>query len=392
MSFSSGSEFTKTISDIPVTVELSQEALDNGYQIFGLNQVTASVSVTGNRMIVGSLTKSDIQIKAQQTSSITTAGTYTLPLSAQKVGIKSDYEFSSAVSPSTIVVNVDRYQEKTLDITSEIVYKVDSGYYSRSVLSDTSVVVSGPESVVSKISKAVVKETISGTITETKELNSDIELLDEDGDIINSSDLSMSVTSTTVTIIVEPEKELPIVVPIEGIPDGVDLSQYITVEPSTIRVAGEASVMNGLDSIPVEPINIADYDNTIYTEEMQVAVPSSCRNISNINTVTVTVDLSGFSMRTYTVTQFEKKNIPDGYSADIPLKQLQVELIGTEEALDSINDEDLVAYVDWSEMTDGIVVGTSEMPVKIVVPENSGDVWVHGTYKANVTVSRVSSV
>lgn len=57
MSFSSGSEFTKTISDIPVTVELSQEAIDNGYQIFGLDNVTASVSVTGNRMIVGSLTK-----------------------------------------------------------------------------------------------------------------------------------------------------------------------------------------------------------------------------------------------------------------------------------------------------------------------------------------------
>src|SRR5699024_7428762 len=93
MSFSSGSEFTKTISDIPVTVELSQEAIDNGYQIFGLDHVTASVSVTGNRMIVGSLTKSDIQIKAQQTSSITTAGTYTLPLAASKTGVKSDYEF-----------------------------------------------------------------------------------------------------------------------------------------------------------------------------------------------------------------------------------------------------------------------------------------------------------
>ena len=258
MSFSSGSEFTKTISDIPVTVELSQEAIDNGYQIFGLDHVTSSVSVTGNRMIVGSLTKSDIQIKAQQTSSITTAGTYTLPLAASKTGVKSDYEFSSAVSPSTIVVNVDRYQEKTLDITSEIVYKVDSGYYSRSVLGDTSVVVSGPESVVSKVSKAVVRDTISGTITETRELTSDIILLDEDGDVINNSDLSMSVTSTAVTIIVEPEKELPIVVPPEGVPSDLDLSKYITVEPSTIRVAGDASVMNNLDSIPVEPIDISN--------------------------------------------------------------------------------------------------------------------------------------
>ena len=96
-------------------------------------------------------------------------------------------------------------------------------------------------------------------------------------------------------------------------------------------------------------------------------------------------------MQTYTVTQFEKKNIPDGYTADVPLKQLDVQLIGTEEALSSITSEDLVAYVDWSEMTEGIVIGTSEMPVKIEIPENSGYVWVYGTYNANVTVSKVET-
>lgn len=389
MSFSSGSEFTKTIYDIPVTVELSKEALENGYQIFGSEQLTASVSVTGNRMIVGSLTKSDIQIEAQQTSSITTSGTYTLPLSAKKAGIKSDYEFSSAVSPSTIVINVDRYQEKTLDINVEIDYKVDSGYYSRSVLGDTSVVVSGPESVVSKVAKAVVRDTINGVMTETREMTGNIILLDSNNDVISNKDISMSVTTTNVTIIVEPEKELPIVIP--GLPEDIDLSQYITIEPSTIRVAGEASVMSGLDSIPVEPVDISEYDNTLHTEKMQVAVPTSCRNISNINSVTVTMDFSSFSKRTYTVTQFAKKNIPDGYSAEVALKQIEVELIGTESDLNAISDENLVAYLDWSNASEGMVVGTTEMPVNIVIENAEGSAWVYGKYTANVTVSRVTS-
>ena len=391
MNFGSGSEFTKTVYDIPVTIELPQEASDNGYEIFGTEQLTASVSVTGNRMIVGSLSKADIQIVAQQTSSITTAGTYTLPLAAKKVGVKSDYEFSSAVSPSTIVVNVDRYQEKTLDIKPELVYKVDSGYYSRTVLDESSVVVSGPESVVSKVAKAAVTDKISGTITETRDITSSVLLFDENGDVINSKDLSMSVTTTNVTIIVEPEKELPIVVPLEGVPEGMDLSKYITVEPSTIRVAGEASIMDTLDSIPVEPINISEYDNSVHTIEMQVAVPSSCRNISNINTVTVTIDFSEFSKRTYTVTNFEKKNIPDGYSAEVALKQLEIELIGTEENLNAISEEDLVAVIDWSETTEGIVAGTTEMPVKIEIADGEAKAWVYGKYKANVTVVRADS-
>ena len=201
----------------------------------------------------------------------------------------------------------------------------------------------------------------------------------------------MSVTTTNVTIIVEPEKELPIVVPLEGVPEGMDLSKYITVEPSTIRVAGEASIMDTLDSIPVEPINISEYDNSVHTIEMQVAVPSSCRNISNINTVTVTIDFSEFSKRTYTVTNFEKKNIPDGYSAEVALKQLEIELIGTEENLNAISEEDLVAVIDWSETTEGIVAGTTEMPVKIEIADGEAKAWVYGKYKANVTVVRANS-
>ena len=100
-----------TISDIPISVNLSDAAVEDGLKVFGGQNTKAEVSVTGSRIIVGQLTKSDIQIVAQMASSITSPGNYTLELTPKKVGVLTDYEFSSGVTPGFVTVMVDRYRE-----------------------------------------------------------------------------------------------------------------------------------------------------------------------------------------------------------------------------------------------------------------------------------------
>ena len=55
MSISTGNDTSLTISGIPVQVELSDEAVNNGLQVFSGSDHTASLTVTGNRAVVGSL-------------------------------------------------------------------------------------------------------------------------------------------------------------------------------------------------------------------------------------------------------------------------------------------------------------------------------------------------
>ena len=104
-----------TISDIPVQVELSEDAVNNGLQVFSGSDYKASLTVTGNRAVVGSLQASDITVKAAA-NYVDSAGNYTLYLNASKNDPYSNFQISSAIKPSTIDVFIDYLREATFDI------------------------------------------------------------------------------------------------------------------------------------------------------------------------------------------------------------------------------------------------------------------------------------
>ena len=130
MSISTGNDTSLTISDIPVQVELSEDAVNNGLQVFSGSDYKASLTVTGNRAVVGSLQASDITVKAAA-NYVDSAGNYTLYLNASKNDPYSDFQISSAIKPSTIDVFIDYLREATFDIQENVVYKVDDGYYAQ---------------------------------------------------------------------------------------------------------------------------------------------------------------------------------------------------------------------------------------------------------------------
>lgn len=95
-----------TLSNIPIQIELSDEARDNGLQIFSGSEQTASVTVTGNRAVLGSVNESDVTVTAAA-NSINSSGNYNLPVSATKTNPSANFQITSAVAPSTISVVVD---------------------------------------------------------------------------------------------------------------------------------------------------------------------------------------------------------------------------------------------------------------------------------------------
>ena len=98
MSISTGNDTSLTISGIPVQVALSDEAVNNGWQVFSGSDYTASLTVTGNREVVGSLQASDITVKAAA-NYVDSAGNYTLYLNASKNNPYSDFQISSSIKP-----------------------------------------------------------------------------------------------------------------------------------------------------------------------------------------------------------------------------------------------------------------------------------------------------
>ena len=136
-------ERPRVIYDVPIEVTLPDSALEQGYKIYGQNEVKARVSVKGNSLTVNQIKNSDIQVVAQEVSSVSGAGEYTFNLVAVKKGQLTDYEVVS-IDPGTVVVEVDKSKEMTLPIESKINYTTDENHYiSAPELSTSSVKLSG---------------------------------------------------------------------------------------------------------------------------------------------------------------------------------------------------------------------------------------------------------
>ena len=127
MSLNSSNDTTVTISNVPIQMDLSESSRKLGLQIFTDEKQTASVTVTGNRTILGSVTESDLTVTAAA-SSVNSSGNFTLPVSAAKKNLSSNFQITGS-TPSSVSVMVDYYKESTFQIQDKILFGVADGYY-----------------------------------------------------------------------------------------------------------------------------------------------------------------------------------------------------------------------------------------------------------------------
>lgn len=385
MSIGTGNDTIVTISNIPVQIELSDEAIANGLQIFNKGDITASVNVSGNRAIIGSLGPNDIIVTAA-TNSIESSGNCTLSLSASKANPYEDFQINSNVTPSTVNVLVDYYRESTFDILDNVVYKVSEGYYASTALSSKTIMISGPQSEVSKVAKVTASATLENTLAASTETTAEILLYDSDNNLIEDTDmLNMDFTTVDASISVLPEKSLDIVPVFNNKPDGLIITEnMINIEPSSIMLAGSQGVLENLDSITLEPIDFSTLRNERQTFTLAIDIPPDCKNISNTSTARVTLDLSSMSSKTLTVERFDVQGLTSNHTAHITQKSIDVTIYGPKEQLDRLSKDKVTAVIDTSSSSG--TVGSVQMPVTFTMSDVSG-CWINGLYKANLTIS-----
>jgi len=382
-------EFPRQITDVPVTIKLSDAAQEDGLKVFSPVDQTATVSIKGNSLIVNQIKASDMQVVAPLASTITSPGNYTFNLSVQKTGTLSDYEWVS-ISPSQAIISVDRYAEKTFTIQNDIKYKSgyqsDPSYFvSAPTFSSDTVTVSGPEKEVSQINKVSVQYEIGDTLKETKSFTTDLIMYDANGNKITSNKLKMSEEKVDVTIPVLARQVLPLNVSFTNKPSGLTLSpDQITIDPQTVEVAGPQDVLANLTEISLTPLDFAGISPTKNSFDVSVALPASCKNLSNVPVAKVTLNLGSMSTRQMVVNNFAVKNLAADKTASVYTKSLTVTVVGPESEISKLTEGSLSAQIDMSGKEN--FTGHTEMPVSISVG-NSTSSWVYGSYMANISVS-----
>lgn len=385
MSTGTTSDTTLTLSNIPIQIDLSDEARNSGLQIFSGAEQTASVTVTGSRAILGTMSESDVTVTAAA-NTINSSGSYSLPVSATKTNPSSNFQITSAVTPSNINVVVDYLRESSFQIQENVVYKVSDGYYASTSLATKSIVISGPQTEISKIDKVSATAEINGTLTDSSTTDAEIVLYDSSGNELSTDLLTMDFDKVKATVSVLPEKTVSVKPTFTNKPSGLEITDdMISVEPSTILLAGNKDILEKTDSVNLEAIDFSNLKNEKITfDALGIDIPTDCKNISNSTTAKVTLDLSGFTTKKFTVDNFTVKGLSDKYKSEITQKNISVTVIGPSSQIDDLSADSITGVIDISSSNG--TTGSVQMPLMFTF-KDADSCWVYGNYKANLTIS-----
>lgn len=211
-------------------------------------------------------------------SAIRSAGVYDVPLIAT-----STIGSVVSVSPSVVSVAVEDLDSRDLAVEYALSGTEDSAYWyniDQKYINPQQITVSGPASLVQKVESALIVADTSGhTSPFRKSLL--VRLMDENNEQLTSRLLTKSSSTCSVIVDVYPSKVLSVSADSSqiAVADGYTITG-ISFQPSTVTVAGESSVLAGLEYLPLElPANEVPASNT-YTTRLNVSGLSDFKYIS----------------------------------------------------------------------------------------------------------------
>ena len=184
---------------------------------------------------------------------------------------------------------------------------------------------------------------------------------DEKGTEISDIEIVPETVTATVTV-TSPSKVVPIkIVPVGEVASGSAINT-ITSNVTTITLYGEDSVLDAIDEIKVEiNVNGLSEDKT-YQET--IIKPTGIRSMSNTN-VTVKVTMERETSREFTgiPIQFENLDSTKYRALAKSAEETKVDVIvkGVKSILNKLTANDIKAYVDLSDLTEG----TIRVPVQV---------------------------
>lgn len=379
---------TRTIDGIKVEIPSTGAS----YQSFGLDiidsgeEYTASVTVAGDRSIIGSLTADSITV-TPDFSKVTEAGTYNITLNAVKDNQLLDYEIR-AVNPTRLVLTFGESVMRKFQISPVITgYTLSEGYVTQPlVVSPPTVTVIGSSETVDRIRKVTAEAVLSGVLTEPHTVQAAVHLYDAEDNEISTELLRIDAKSVEVLVPVYKRGEMDFDIEFTNVPSGFDTSVLkYTLSPSSIGVAYTGTSTSPVTVRTIGYVDMASLDlNGTY--EFDLTLPSGYVKLDDEEKVTVKFNTEGMSSLKMTVSDIRISNMPEGYEAKIITDKITgVTVIGETGALSKLVPGSLTAVIDGSQLKPDLA--TQTVPVSVIIPSSSA-VWAVGAYTVSVEVTR----
>ena len=365
-----------TLQNVPVRIS-GQEVLKDDYELLVTeSNVLGGVELTFSGKISDlnklQLNKSEVEVVVD-ISHLRDTMSYSLHYDGSNVqlphSVSSQDVSVSGQNPAVISVTLGKLARKTVAVEVLQNVSLDDGFTAGGLTkSYDEIVVEGPEDIVKTVQTAqavLERENVSQKITATLPIT----LLDANGEPVENAALVPSAEEIEVTLPVLLFKEVPVEpVIVDGGGATVD-DVIVSPEPKTIRLSGEASVLEGISSVK---LSSSIHLSTLMTNEEVVTrtiiIPEGCTNLSGELEAKVSVKIQNKAIRKLIVssTSFQELALPSDRSVTYKTTALPITIRANDTDIDQISEANLRVVVDFSGMTSSVGTNIS-MPVRIYI-------------------------
>ncbi|MCD7725461.1 MAG: hypothetical protein LUI12_07935 [Clostridiales bacterium] len=386
------------VSDVSVTIKNGNLITDNGqiYEVLDGTDTIDTVTIRAPRSVIDSLNASNVVAVADM-NDLTSVNTVAIQLSTNKYNDKLE---SIRGSIDSVKLNIENSLTKSLPLKTGTVGEVREGYMVGDITTDQNLVrISGPESVISQVSKAMVEVGVSG-FTSDITTDADIRLFDEDGTEIKSDSITKSISKVRVNVEILEKKSVPIQYTVTGTPaEGYQLTGEMESTRDYVTIAGASKTIQNISAVEI-PENVIDVSGAAedvttlvnLKEYLPDGVELAEEDFTGTVSITVYVEREIEKTVSVNVEDIQITGVPEGYEAAItePEETCEIVLMGLASELNTVSVSELETTVDlaaWleEEELEELSRGSYWMPVTVSVGEEilaqqaEAQVYVHIT-------------
>lgn len=379
-------ERTMIIRDIPVEFSGENTTLaDKNLMLLSGYDTTIDLKIRGPKRELVKMNRDNVRVIAS-TSSIDSVGVHQLDwtVSFPDGVVRTNVSVEKA-SLSQITVTVGELYTKEVPVECQVVGEVAEGYFTGDVVLDPEVLtLRAQRDDLLNVSCAKLTVDISGA-TRSVVQTVDVQLYDYDGNPVENSNIRTNTSLIQAKVPVLTTREVELAVEFSGVPGAAMNSIKCDITPKTVRLNGEADVLDSIDKLVLATLHVDDLE--LHQQNSYVVTPPDGTWLVNGNEVaTADITLEGIEEKSLTATSIEFDKLPSGLYAIAPDGGLTVRLWGLSEEIEAVTAENLRVIADMSAVTGQ---GTVTVPVTVTI-SGFNDVTVRGTYELTVTVTDVA--
>ena len=284
------------------------------------NTDTIRVTVRASRSVFSDFSEKNI-VATADVSEMTEDNRLPIALTTTK----SDSKIESIIADKEYVqVDIENVMKLQKRISVKVANEPAEGYLLGNISTDqNAVIISGPESIVSRIASTAVEINVDGATSDVN-ITLPVHLYDADGREVDDTKLTKSVSEVFTTASILQTKEVPLEYTATGTPqEGYIFTNQFIAEPSMITIAAKASVLKSISSIMVEDAldldgatgNVtAEVELKQYLPDNTVLADSGFDGVANVTAVVEEESIRTLEVPIENVTL---TNIPEGYEAKL---------------------------------------------------------------------------